>query len=77
MDGKKHVRLNSKDFNDPFHAGQMVGMLVMMTFFEKNQAIPDRMLDELRQVTAENAAVFLQIPVEDVHLMIDNLVKEM
>lgn len=77
MDGKKRVQLQSKDFNDPFHAGQMVGMLVMLTFFEKNHAIPDRMLDELKNVAAENASVYLKIPTEDVYLMIDNLVKEM
>lgn len=77
MAGKTRRRLTNKDFSDPFNAGQMVGMLVMLTFIEQNQGIPKEMLEDLKQVTADNAQIYLQKPTEDIFLMVDNLVKEM
>jgi hypothetical protein len=77
MDGKRRLKLSNKDLADPFNAGQMVGMLVMLTFIEKNKDIPENMLDELKQVTANNAQIYLQKPTEDIFLLVDNLVKEM
>lgn len=76
MDGKKRPQLKDRDFNDPFNAGQMVGMLVMLTFIENHPNMPQKMIDELKQVTAHNAQIFLQKPTEDIFLLIDNLVKE-
>lgn len=68
---------DSKDFKDPFNAGQMVGMLVMITFLEKHQDIPADKVEELKWVCASNAGTFLEKPAEDVFLVIDNIVKEM
>lgn len=77
MAGKSPVPQSSKDFKDPFNAGQMVGMLVMITFLEKQGSISPEALDKLRWVCADNASVFLDKPAEDVFLLIDNLVKDM
>ena len=77
MAGKSPVPQNSKDFKDPFNAGQMVGMLVMITFLEKQGSVSAEALDRLRWVCANNASVFLDKPAEDVFLLIDNLVKDM
>ncbi len=76
MVGKKKLP-NSKDFNDPFNAGQMVGMVVMLTFIEKHPNIPAEKLQELKWVCANNAGVFLDKPAEDVFLIINSIVKEM
>ena len=76
MVGKSPVPLNSKDFNDPFNAGQMVGMLVMITFLETHKDIPGGAIDKLKWVCAENASIFLSKPTEDVLLSVDNIVKD-
>lgn len=77
MAGKKPAPQNSKDFTDPFNAGQMVGMLVMITFIEKHKHVDAERIEKLKWVCADNAAVFLKKPTEDVFLLIDNLVKDM
>jgi hypothetical protein len=64
------------DFSDPFNAGQMVGMLVMLTFIEKNNGISQATLEQIKQVTATNAQEFLGKPTEDVFLMVEGMVKE-
>lgn len=71
------VPQNNKDFSDPFNAGQMVGMLVMVTFLENNKDVPMETIDRLKWICANNASVFLDKPAEDVFLMIDNIVKDM
>lgn len=76
MAGKKLLQLSDSDLADPFSAGQMVGMLVILTFIEKRKGIPQDMLEELKQVTANNAQTYLQKPTEDIFLLVDNLVKE-
>lgn len=69
--------MNSKtNFKDPFNAGQMVGMLVMLTFIEKNKGIPEKVLLELKDVAALNVQEYFDKPAEDIHLMINNLVQE-
>lgn len=77
MAGKKQPLPNNKDFSDPFNAGQMVGMLVMITFLENHQGIPIEKIEQLKWVCANNAGVFLDKPAEDVFLLINNIVKEM
>jgi hypothetical protein len=73
----KRNYMNKKlDFSDPFIAGQMVGMLVMLTFIEKNGGIPAEMLDKLKQATANNAQQYLQQPTEDIFLMVNNMVED-
>ena len=64
------------DFKDPFSAGQMVGILVMLTFIEKNKGIPEPVLRQLKSVAADNIQLFFDKPSEDIFLMIDNLVNE-
>lgn len=76
MDGKIPPQPDPKDFTDPFNAGQMMGMVTMLTFIEKNGGINDEMLQELKWKCANNAAVFLKKPAEDIFLSIDSLVKE-
>ena len=67
---------STKDFSDPFNAGQMVGMLVMLTYIEQNGGISGGVLDEIRATAANNAQSYFNKPAEDIFLMIDNLVKE-
>lgn len=76
MDGNQPPLTQTKDFKDPFNAGQMVGMLVMVSFLEKNQGIPQQALDNLLWTCATNAGIFMDKPAEDVFLLIDNLVKD-
>jgi hypothetical protein len=68
--------MKNKDFTDPFDAGQLVGMLVMLKFIEKNNGIPAQVLDELVTITSTNLQSYFEKPSEDIHLMIDKLVKE-
>lgn len=76
MAGKPLHQAQTRDFNDPFNAGQMVGMLVMLTFIEQNNGIHADILEQIKQIAANNAQVFLQKPTEDIFLMVDNLVAE-
>lgn len=76
MDGKKQL-LQPKDFNDPFSAGQMVGMLVMLTFIENHPEMTVDAFERLKWTCAENAQAYLDKPTEDIFLFIDNLVKDM
>lgn len=76
MVGKTLHQPNPKDFSDPFNAGQMVGMLTVLTFIEERGSINDKMLQELKWMCADNASEFFQKPAEDVFLLIDNLVKD-
>lgn len=78
MVGKKqHLPNNTKDFKDPFNAGQMVGMLVMITFLEAHDHVTEAEIEKLKWVCADNASIFLDKPTEDVFLMINNIVKDM
>lgn len=76
MDGKKLHQVNPKDFKDPFNAGQMVGMLVALTFIENQGGISAEILEKIKFVCATNAQTYLDKPTEDIFLMIDQLVKE-
>ena len=76
MDGKTQ-QTSTKDFKDPFNAGQMVGMLVMIAFLEEHDRIPVEQIEKLKWVCADNASIFLDKPTEDVFLMINNIVKDM
>lgn len=69
--------MNNKDFQDPFNAGQMVGMLVALKFVENNPDISEAALDKLRNIAAKNVEEYFERPAEDIHLMIDNLAKEL
>lgn len=75
MAGSQQRRVQTKDFKDPFNAGQMVGMLVILTFIEKNRGIPEKVLSQLKHIAADNAEVYFDKPAEDIHLMIDEIVK--
>lgn len=75
MAGKK-LPLNTSDFKDPFNAGQMVGMLVMLIFIEKNRGLPMEVLQQLKTVTADSVQEYFDKPSEDIFLMIDNIVDE-
>lgn len=63
-------------FEDPFNAGQMVGMLVMLTFIEQNGGITSEIIDKIKTLAANNVQEYLNKPTEDIYLMVDNLVKE-
>lgn len=65
-----------RDYKDPFNAGQMVGMLVMLTFIENNDGIDKEVVYKLKNLAARNTEEYFQKPSEDIFLMIDNLVKE-
>lgn len=77
MDGNQAPQMQAKDFNDPFNAGQMIGMLVMLTFIQKNPGVPPEALDKLKWTCATNAEAYMNKPAEDIHLFIDKLVNEM
>lgn len=76
MGGNLQRQAQTKDFKDPFNAGQMVGMLVMLTFIESRGGIDDDILQHIKLVCANNAEIYLNKPTEDIFLMVDNMVKE-
>lgn len=76
MVGNQQHPVQTKDFNDPFQAGQMVGMLVMATFLERNKNITPDALEHLKWACAQNATQYLDKPAEDIFLMINGIVKE-
>jgi hypothetical protein len=76
MAGKAQLQLQNKDYNDPFNAGQMVGMMVMVMFIEKNGGITSDIIDQIKRTCAENVEAFFNKPTEDVLLMVDNMVEE-
>jgi len=69
-------KMKNKDFTDPFDAGQLVGMLVMLKFIECNNGIEEDTLERLMTTTADTLQGYFERPSEDIHLIIDNLVKE-
>lgn len=64
------------NLNDPFSVGQLVGMMVILTYIEENDGIPKDFLDQLKNSCAEKSADYLERPAEDVFLLVDNLVKD-
>lgn len=76
MAGKVQPLSQKSNYKDPFTAGQMVGMLVMLTFVEQNDGIKVEILDRLKTVSAESLQEYFEKPTEDIFLMIDNIVKE-
>ena len=64
------------DFSDPFNAGQMVGMLVMLTFIEDHGGITKEVINRIKDLAADNVQEYFDKPTEDIFLMVDNLVKE-
>lgn len=75
MAGKK-LPQDRTDFTDPFNAGQMVGMLVLLTFIENNKGISAATLEQLKRTAVENIEPYFERPGEDIYLMIDNILSE-
>lgn len=73
---QKVKQADPRDFSDPFNAGQMVGMLMMITFLEKNPKIPPGGVDQLKWSCANNVSDFFGKPAEDIFLMVNGLVNE-
>lgn len=76
MAGKTQHQSQTPNYKDPFTAGQMVGMLVALTFVEQQEGISDDVLQRLKKVSADNVQGYFEKPTEDIFLMIDNIVKE-
>ena len=76
MAGEKQHHPHPPNYKDPFTAGQMVGMLVMIDFIEENPSIPIEVLRKLKTVSADNVQGYFEKPTEDIFLMINNIVKE-
>lgn len=73
---KKIKEIDTKDFSDPFNSGQMIGMLMMLTFLEKNPNIPPQGVSQLKWACANNVAPFFDKAPEDIFLMVDGLINE-
>lgn len=67
----------STDMNDPFVIGQLIGMLVILTYIENNNGINKEFLGQLKMVCAEKSADGLEQPVEDMFLIVEELVKNL
>ena len=66
----------TKNLDDPFSVGQLVGMMVIMQFIENNQGIHKDFMDQLMKACAEKSADYLKKPVEDVYLLVEQQVKD-
>lgn len=64
------------NYKDPFVAGQMIGMLVILSFIEKNGGITQEIIDRIKRMAADNVQEYFNKPSEDIHLMVDRLVKD-
>lgn len=76
MGGNQLHQQSKKNFKDPFDAGQMIGMLVMLTFIEQNDGISEQMLQHIKSEVATNVEEYMGMPAEDVQLLAQKLVKE-
>lgn len=76
MDGKMQPQQSLNGTVDDFTAGQMVGMIVMLTFIEKNGEIPEDMVYKLKSKACDGLQEYFDKPSEDIFLMIDNIVDE-
>ena len=76
MAGNPRRQAQTKDFKDPFNAGQMMGMLMMLTFIEQNNGIPPKALEKIKWQTAANLEIYLEKPAEDIFLMINSIIKD-
>lgn len=76
MTGKKIHPVLTNDFKDPFDVGQMVGLIVALTFIENNGGIKKDFLRHVKFTAAEKVQDFFDKPTEDIFLMIDDLVKQ-
>ena len=76
MAGKTQHPAKNNDFKDPFNAGQMVGMMMVLSFVEKNGGITTEIIDKIKETCATNLQVFFDKPTEDIHLMVNNMVKD-
>jgi hypothetical protein len=65
-----------KDFKDPFNAGQMVGMMMMLSMIEKNNGISEDALTKIKWSCATNAQHYLEKAPEDIFLMVNNMIKD-
>lgn len=74
--GKMPLQKTDNQFNDPFSVGQLIGMLVILTFIEKNGGIPKEYLEKLKATCADRSSNFLQQPTEDIFLLVDRLVED-
>lgn len=61
---------------DPFNAGQMVGMIMMLSFIEKNDGITDDALQKIKWSCANNAQYYLDKAPEDIFLMVEHMIKD-
>lgn len=62
------------DFKDPFNAGQMVGMIVMLVFLDNNKDISEDAKRTIMFTAANNVKEFFDKPVEDIFLMVEGMV---
>lgn len=76
MAGNQLPQSLKNDINDPFSAGQLMGMLVVLTFIEKNDGVSQAVLSNLKNITATGLEQYLESPSEDIFLMVENLIKD-
>lgn len=68
------------DFKDPFSAGQLAGMLVILTYLENNKAMAPEIFQGLKRISADGLSEYFDKPSEDIFLMmeeiVDNIIKD-
>lgn len=62
--------------NDKFAAGQVVGALAMIEFFENNDNITEDMIMKIKMGYANSLQEFFGKPSEDILLMIKDQIKD-
>lgn len=72
----KLKRVDPRDFNDPFNAGQMIGMMMILAFIEKNPKIPKAGIESIKWACANNVSSFFDKHPEDIFLMVNSLINE-
>lgn len=67
---------NVKDYNDPYSAGQAVGMLFIIALIERDDGIDHALMQRLKMRCANASATHLKKAPEDVLLMVEKLVEK-
>lgn len=62
-----------------YEHGQMMGMLVVIQFIESagETGIDGMIFDKIKKIAVEDLAEYLSKPEEDVHLLVDNQLKDL
>ena len=70
-------RAKKTDYNNPYSAGQMIGMLFLIAVIERDDGIDKEFLQRLKTRCADKSADYFKKAPEDVLLMVEKMVGDL